>query len=100
MREGEIRYMQMMSAKRSMMLAKQFSFLKCRQEAFERVIKTASLWMRIRYLLNIPLFFSVWDGVTATLINEDTKSMEEAAKKANSPIIKPDIILSGVNGNG
>ena len=100
MRESEIRMMQAMSAKRSMMLAKQFSFLKCRQEAFERVIKTSSLWMKIRYLLNVPMFFHVWDSVTTALINEDSKAMEDAAKKANSPIIKPDIVLSGANGHG
>lgn len=100
MRESEIRYMQMMSAKRSMMLAKQFLFLKCRQEAFERVIKVSSLWMRIRYLLNVPLFFSVWDGVTASLIAEDSKAMEDAVKKNQTGVIKPEIVLSGSNGRG
>jgi hypothetical protein len=102
MREAEVRYMQVMSAKRSMMLARQFSFLKCRQEALERVIKTASLWMRIRYLLNIPLFFKVWDGVTTTLINEEAKMMEDAAKKPKLEVVKtmPTVVLSGSNGHG
>lgn len=99
MREHEIYRMNEINARRAVILARQFSFLKCRQEAFERVIKTARLRDKIRYFFNTAHFFSVWDAVTAHLLAEDQKAMEDAAKKPTLTVMKSPVII-GKNGHG
>lgn len=88
MRDSEIYAMNEANGKRSELIMRQFSFLKNRQEAFERVLKTASLKMRFRYFWNIELFFRVWDEVTSHLLKEDEKAIEELAKKPKLSVVR------------
>lgn len=89
MRDQTIYEQQRANFKRFSLLLGQFEFLQTRQEAMERVLKSASWWDRINFIFSVSGFFRVVDSVQISLLNKRRQEMEAAASK-------PHIQISGV----
>jgi len=92
MREAEIRAQHFANAKRNALLFSQFEFLNTRGIAFEALIKSSTLWQRIRWFLNPGSFLSSVDAVQARIMAEEQKKRKEAEAK-------PKLTIVGANGN-
>lgn len=88
MRDGSIFQMHQANARRNALLLGQFEFLQTRQEALERVIRKASWWDRLNWIISVEGLFRVVDALQINLLNERRQQLEKVAAKPHIEVIK------------
>ena len=85
MRDSQVMAMQQANVRRESLLFQQFDFLRMRQEAFERVWNSSTIWSRIVWMFKPASLISTVDSVQRILMEKERK---EAAAQAAKPNIK------------